>query len=94
MKLIIDVQNSLYHTRGTWWNGGNQNSEIGDKGTLNYPGYNEVSVSADMDDITKHVPEALVIVLPIGLDNICDLDDNGLAQSIDDKLYTYWNDPK
>ena len=94
MKLITDAQNSLYHTRDKWWNGGIQGDVSGIIDTLSYQGQNEVSVSADMDDINKYTPEALVIVLPTTLDSICDLDDKGLAQSIDDQLYTYWSDPK
>ena len=86
MNMIIDAQNSIYWNSDDWWNG------MSFAGTPSqYWGWNEVSFDKKLDDPcdgNQCNQDALIIVLPIDLSSICDVD----AQAIDTQMMNYWKD--
>ena len=90
-QTIFDMQNSLYDKRHKWWNGA-----VGGGWEPNshgpYPGWNEVAFDYKIDlQENKGKLEALVVVLPDGLESLCDFDKD-VAQEVDEALKMYWND--
>jgi len=88
MSLIIEAQNSIYHSRADWWSGD------GPWGVETpYWGWNEVSFTKELDDMCgdECKQDALIVVLPSGDNSICDLDKD-IAQHIETQLMNYWSD--
>ena len=93
---LFDMQNSIYSRWGDWWNGARTGhddiSQEPDGDAYLYQGWNEVCFDSGIDkDTNQPKIKALVVVLPIEFDTLCDYS-HAEVQQVDTLLHKYWKD--